>query len=272
MSTRPIITLTTDFGLKDPFVGIMKGVILGINPEAEIIDISHNISPQNILEAAHVITMGYRYFPSFTIHVVVVDPGVGGRRMPLLVSADNHYFIGPDNGVFTFIFEEHKKSSLKVINITASHYFLPINGPTFHGRDIFVPVAAWLSKGIDSARFGETINDYVTIPLSKPKAISEMAFEGVVIYIDNFGNAITNITRDDLENLSLALSRGKIKILYKDNQLNLSSYYAEAVDGTLSAVVNSFGFIELFTYKGNASSLFDIKIGDKVVVTIHSEN
>jgi len=265
MLDRPIITLTTDFGLKDPFVGIMKGVILGINPKAEIIDISHHITPQNILEAALVISMGYRYFPASTIHVVVVDPQVGSARRPLLISSQEYYFIGPDNGVFTPIYKEQH---VEVIHITSTHYYLSPKGPTFHGRDIFAPAAAWLSKGIESSKFGELINDYVTLPIPESRVSDETTVEGEVVYIDVFGNAITNITKDDLDKLSPEFFKDRFKVIYRDNQLSLSNYYSQTEGSDLSGVLNSFGFLELFTYKGNASNKFGIKIGDKVTVKL----
>lgn len=269
MLDKPIITLTTDFGIKDPFVGIMKGVILGINPKAEIIDISHNITPHDISEATHLIVMSYKYFPPTTIHVVVVDPQVGSARRPLLVVTEDHYFIGPDNGVFTPIFEEQNTSTIfKVLHITSSHYYLPTKGPTFHGRDIFAPAAAWLSKGVESSRFGEPIDDYVTLSLPKSKTVNENTLEGAVVHIDSFGNVITNISKEDLEKLCPEFSNERFKIIYKDSQLTLSNYYAEAEGSNLSAVINSFGVLEFFIYKGNASYKFGIKIGDKVSVIV----
>ncbi len=268
MLERPIITLTTDFGLKDPFVGIMKGVISGINPKAQIIDISHDIIPHNIFEASQIISMSYKYFPPATIHIVVVDPGVGGVRKPLLVVTENYYFIGPDNGVFTPIFEEPHTGIFKVLHISSSHYCLPLQGPTFHGRDIFAPAAAWLSKGVESSKFGERIKDYVSLLMPKSKATSKTTLEGEIIYIDTFGNAITNITKDNLDKLSPEFSKEKFKVIYKGSQLNLVNYYSEKESSTLSAVINSFGFLELFLYKGAASEKFDIKTGDKVSVKV----
>lgn len=268
MLERPIITLTTDFGLKDPFVGIMKGVIMGINPSAEIVDISHNISPHNVFEAAHVIAMGYKYFPKATIHVVVVDPEVGSKRRPVLVITEDHYFIGPDNGVFTLIIQKTQPVFLKVIHITASHYYLPPKGPTFHGRDIFAPVAAWFSKGVESTKFGELINDYVTLQLPLPQSLDERTLEGSVVHMDSFGNAITNITKEDLDRFSPEFSIERFKIAYKNLRFSLLNYYSETEGSDPSAVINSFGFLELFTYKGSASNKFGIQIGDKVSVTI----
>ena len=168
MLERPIITLTTDYGLKDSFAGMIKGVIIGINPQAKIIDITHKIERHNIYEAAQVIGMSYKYFPPTTIHMAIVDPEVGGSRRPILVITENHYFIGPDNGIFTPVFEKENNNFFKVLHLTSSHYFLPITGNTLHGRDIFAPVAAWLSKGMDSRKFGEQIFDYVKITFIKP--------------------------------------------------------------------------------------------------------
>jgi S-adenosylmethionine hydrolase len=265
---KPVITLTTDFGTKDPFVGIMKGVILGINPEAEIVDIAHTISPQNILEAAHVISMTYQYFPRKTIHVAVVDPGVGGRRKPLLVVTEKYYFIGPDNGVFTSIIEQEQSNFLNVIHITSSHYFLPEKGPTFHGRDIFAPVAAWLSRGIDSTKFGEKTQDYVVLPTAIPRFIDNETLAGEVTYIDSFGNAITNITRENMESLGQNLSTDKLQVIFKGEHIEFASYYEEKEGSGLSAIMNSFEFLELFLYKGNASEKFGIHRGDPLIVKV----
>ena len=148
----PIITLTTDFGLRDSFVASMKGVILGINPDVHLVDISHDIAPHDLEEAAFTVDASYRYFPKGTVHVVVVDPGVGSGRRPILVATDRYSFIGPDNGVFSLVFQQAER--LKVHQITAERYFLPNPGPTFHGRDIFAPAAAWLTKGVSPGDFG----------------------------------------------------------------------------------------------------------------------
>jgi hypothetical protein len=267
MLDRPIITLTTDFGLKDPFAGLMKGVILGINPKAKITDITHYIERHNIFEASQALSMSYHFFPPTTIHLAVVDPGVGGKRRPILVTTDSHYFIGPDNGIFTSIFNKTEDQYLKVFHITASHYFLPMSGSTFHGRDIFAPVAAWLSKGVDSYKFGEEIKDYVTISSPKPD-ISEGTISGEVVSIDNFGNVITNITKEDMTMVNPIDSRDKFKIYYNENQMPLVNFYSENESSAASAIINSFGHLEIFVYKENASSRLNIKIGDKVSVRL----
>ena len=267
MLERPIITLTTDFGLKDTFAGLMKGVILSINPNANVIDLTHNIQRHNIFEASQTIAMSYRYFPPATIHIVVVDPGVGGAQRPLLVVTEDHYFIGPDNGTFTSIFEECQSNFFSVYHITASHYFLPISGQTFHGRDIFSPIAAWLSKGLDSNKFGDPINDFKSIPVSKP-VLSDNKLDGEIIAIDNFGNAISNISTGNLVKLAPVDSKDKFKVVYNNNQLPLVSFYAEHEAPGLAAIINSFGHIELFTFKDSAAVKFSVNMGDSVVITL----
>ncbi|NCO67191.1 MAG: hypothetical protein CO148_03530 [Nitrospirae bacterium CG_4_9_14_3_um_filter_41_27] len=266
MQQNPIITLTTDFGYNDPFIGIMKGVILNINPFVNIIDITHGISPQNIMEAAFAIKMSYSSFPSKTIHVVVVDPGVGSVRRPILVVTDYHYFVGPDNGVFSQIF--NLTESLNVIHITAEHYFMPQRSSTFHGRDIFAPVAAWLSRGINVSNFGDTITDYVTIPVPLPVMPAKNTIEGNVIYIDHFGNAITNIKAQKIEDLFGSNLEGRLKVIVKGKEAPLKNYYSQAEDDGIYSLINSFGYLELFVNKGSANSNFGITVGEKVNVIV----
>jgi hypothetical protein len=262
MEHGPIITLTSDFGYRDPFVGIMKGIILNINPFVNIIDITHGISPQNVIEAAFAIEMSFESFPSKTIHVVVVDPGVGSSRRPILVVTDYHYFVGPDNGVFSQIF--NLTESLNVIHITAEHYFMPQRSSTFHGRDIFAPVAAWLSRGINVSNFGDTITDYVTIPVPLPVTPAKNTIEGNVIYIDHFGNAITNIKAQKIEDLFGSNIEGRLKVAVKGKEAPLKNHYSEAGDDRLYSLINSFGYLELFVNMGNASSDFGISVGETV--------
>jgi hypothetical protein len=267
MQSNPIITLTTDFGYRDPFVGIMKGVILNINPLANIVDITHGISPQNIMEAAFSIEMSFESFPSRTIHVVIVDPGVGSVRRPLLVITGRHYLIGPDNGVFSRIYNLIHET-LTVIHITAEHYFLPQRGFTFHGRDIFAPVAAWLSRGINVSNFGNPITDYVNIPVPVPVVSKENTIEGEVIYIDRFGNAITNIQSQKINDLLKNNPNGKLKVLFKGIVAPLKDYYSQAIDNGLYSLINSFNYLELFVNKGSANSNFGITAGEKVNVIV----
>src|SRR6202050_781811 len=165
---RPIGTLTTDYGNSDHLVGAMKGVILGINPEAEVVDITHQVLPFDLLDGAMAIGLAYSYFPPKTIHLVVVDPGVGTPRRPILVAGDQHYFVAPDNAVLSGVCDQTE--ALYVWHITSEHYFRNPVSNTFHGRDIFAPVAAWLSKSWQTSSFGEPITDFVRFAIPKPKA------------------------------------------------------------------------------------------------------
>jgi len=268
MLEKPIITLTTDFGLKDSFVGMMKGVILGINPQVSIIDITHNIERHNIYEASQVIAMSYKYFPPTSIHIAVVDPGVGGNRRPILVVTENHYFIGPDNGIFTPIFEKESNNFFKVIDVTSPHYFLPVTGNTLHGRDIFAPAAAWLSKGVESNKFGEQISDYIKISSPAPSLTNDNVINGEVVSFDHFGNAITNITTELLTQLGPIDSKQRFKITYKDRVVPFVNYYADVKDQSLSATVNGFNHLELFVNQKDAAQLFNIKPGDPVSIMV----
>lgn len=263
METSPLITLTTDFGYKDPFAGIMRGVMLGINPSARIIDITHGISRQNIQEAAFSIESSYKYFPHKTIHVVVVDPGVGSGRRPILVAAGGHYFIGPDNGIFSRIYYSGEPPT--VIHITSRHYFLPQLSSTFHGRDIFAPVAAWLSKGINILRFGDPITDYIAMPYPEPVVTQGDSIEGEIIYTDGFGNVITNIPANSID--EFVHSRGAVRVSVRGILVPFKRYYAEAGDNGLCSLVNSFGYLELFVNGGSAASDFNLQVGEKVKVS-----
>lgn len=265
MEHSPIITLTSDFGYRDPFVGIMKGVMLSINPSVNIIDITHGISPQNIMEAAFAIETSFTSFPHKTIHVVVVDPGVGSSRRPVIVITDHHYFVGPDNGVFSRIYNS-RHETLSVIHITAGHYFLPGRSSTFHGRDVFAPVAAWLSRGINVMNFGDPITDYVNIRLPVPVMSKENTIEGEVIYVDIFGNAITNIQAQKIDELLGSKPEGKTKVVVKGKEVAVKEYYSQAGDKGLYSLINSFGYLELFVRNSSASSDFDITVGNKVSV------
>ena len=239
---------------------------MGINPDVKIVDLCNTIGPQNVFEASLFLYMSYKYLPPGSIHLAIVDPEVGSNRRPILVIADNHYFIGPDNGIFTHIFKESHET-FHVIHITSDHYFLPQQGATFHGRDIFAPVAAWFSRGLESTSLGELITDYVTLPLREPKMLNEDSMEGEVLYIDSFGNAITNFNSVHLKEL---LSRGKknIKVMCKGNQFRLARTYLDGRDKGSSVLINSFGFLELFIYKGNVSKVNDIGPSDKVLILV----
>ena len=270
MFRRPLISLTTDFGCDGPFAGVMKGVIYAINPRVSIVDLSHSIHPHNIPEAAYTIGMNYSYFPKNSIHVVVVDPGVGSGRRPLLVGADEHYFIGPDNGVFSYLYK-HAARDLQVIHITSGHLFLKKDSPTFQGRDVFAPCAAWLSTGMEHNKFGDAITDYQNLRLPAAVRQSALAVQGEVLFTDRFGNAITNITATDIDGLR-RVHASDIKISLKDNDIQLFKYYSQAEGRAVSALVNSSGYLEIFIYKGNAASECNILPGDEVRVILSGKS
>ena len=268
MLENPVITLTTDFSLKDPFVAMMKGVILGINPKVKIVDITHNIPRHNITEASQTLSMSYRYFPDGTIHIAVVDPGVGSSRRPIMVVTENHFFIGPDNGIFSSIINEADESTVRVIHITEDRYFLSKKGSTFHGRDIFAPVAAWLSKELDAGQFGEQIDDYMKITIPEVTFPEGNKLTGEIISIDSFGNALSNITRDNLSSLNPSESGNRLMVSYSNAQLPLVAFYAESKGSALSAIINSSGYLELFVNQRNAADNYHINVGDKVTVSL----
>ncbi|MFN3477073.1 MAG: S-adenosyl-l-methionine hydroxide adenosyltransferase family protein [Candidatus Methylomirabilales bacterium] len=260
---RLIITLLTDFGLSDPFVGIMKGVILGINPEAHLIDLCHGIPSYDLIQAGFLLKTAYPYFPKGSIHVVVVDPGVGGPRRPIAAFIDGHFFVGPDNGVFSYLYAPGKVS--RVVEITASHYFLHPVSATFHGRDIFAPVAAYLSKGIELRHFGRFISDYVHLEVPMPKVQGD-TLHGEVLVVDKFGNLITNIAAPDLEPF---LRKGGLRVRIGDREIQgLSAFYAEVEEGELGALVGSTGCLEVFVHRGSAAELLKVERGTEVVILV----
>jgi S-adenosylmethionine hydrolase len=265
MPGRPLITLTTDFGYDDPFVGVMKGVILKINPETRIVDITHGIRPQDVQEAAFIIGMNYRYFPSDTIHVVVVDPGVGSARRPLLVLSENHFFIGPDNGVFSYIYRV-RHETLQVRHITAEHYFLQKKSPTFQGRDLFAPVAAWFSRGVQVEKFGDPIADYRTIDIPFAESAGDGRVRGSIIHVDRFGNAISNIGEADLGGPRGGRPGGSVRVFLGGAEAPLRDFYYDAKDDKLYALLNSSGYIEFFVSGGNAAAKYHVSVGDQVEV------
>jgi hypothetical protein len=269
MFHRPLITMTTDFGYDGPFAGVMKGVIYAINPHVNIVDLTHSITPHSIQEAAFTIGMNYQYFPKDSVHLVVVDPEVGSGRRPLLVAADEHYFIGPDNGVFSYIYKLAARD-LKVIHITSEHLFLKKDSPTFQGRDVFSPCAAWLTNGLDLNKFGEAVSDYHAIDLSAPVRLSDLVLQGEVLFIDRFGNAITNIKKTDIDDLQGMQPEGALRIFLKDKDMQLRDYYSQAENMGISALINSSGYLETFISRDSAASKYDILPGDVVKVVLSS--
>ncbi|HTG01788.1 MAG TPA: SAM-dependent chlorinase/fluorinase [Nitrospirota bacterium] len=263
-----IVTLITDFGSKDPFTGSIKGVILKINPQAQIVDISNEIAPQDVWEAAYVLKTAGSYFPKGTVHLAVVDPGVGSNRRPIIAVTESYYYVGPDNGLFSLIYRDAER--LRVHHITSTHYFLPNPGSTFHGRDIFAPVAAWLAKGIPSGNFGEEITDYVKLNIPEPK-VAGSTIDGHVVYVDRFGNLITNITFKQIQPLigeEGSLGNAIVQIGGKEIK-GLKNFYAESAPGVPGAIMNSSGALEIFMFKQNARAALSVKRGETVRLTMN---
>lgn len=263
MAPSGIITLITDFGLADPYVSIMKGVILGLNPGAKIIDITHELAPGDIFCAAMVLRDSFAYFPEGTVHVVVVDPGVGTDRRPLAFLTDQYFFVGPDNGVLWPIISENRGTAIHLDN--ASFFRHPISN-TFHGRDIFAPVAAHLSAGVDVFNMGKVIEDPITLTLPRPIQEGKL-LKGQVIRIDRFGNLITNIDektlKDFLGSSNCTVTVGPIRVY------GISSTYGDAPIHKEVALMGSSGFLEISVNQGRATDRLDIQgdiIGIPVVI------
>ncbi len=261
---RPIITLTTDYGTSDHYVGAMKGVILNINPEATVVDISHSVLAHDILDGALTIGQANKYFPPRTIHMVVVDPGVGTSRRPILVAGDTHYFVAPDNGVLSAVYDQSE--SIHAWHITAEHYFLNPVSATFHGRDIFAPTAAWLSKTWQTASFGDEITDFVRFAIPKPKANGN-AIKCIVLRVDHFGNLITNLKPEDAPALFTADAKFTIRVGTGIIQRMVATF-SEGTAGEAVALVGSSGYLEISVNKGNAARALGVARGSEVVVEV----
>jgi len=261
---RPIITLTTDYGTSDHLVGVMKGVILSINPEVQIIDITHHVLAHDILDGALAIGQAYKYFPPKTIHVVVVDPGVGIARRPLLVAGDQHYFVAPDNGVLSSVYDQVE--SLYAWNVISEHYFRQPVSKTFQGRDVFAPVAAWLSKSWQTSSFGEAITDFARFAIPKPK-VAGNAVTGVVLRVDTFGNVITNVTPQDVPALTAA--DGKFSIRAGTVTIKkVVGTFADAMASEPVGIIGSSGYLEIALNKGNAARTLGVSRGAEVTVEV----
>jgi S-adenosylmethionine hydrolase len=264
-----IITLLTDFGIEDAYVGTIKGVILSVNPSAMIVDITHQIDPQDLIEAAYVIKSTYRYFPKGTVHVIVVDPGVGSDRAIVALEMMGHIFLAPDNGVLTLLMDEGRIDS--ITRVKNSHYFLEPLSQTFHGRDIFAPVGAHISKGVDLKKLGSGLdrNDLVHLSIRKPSITDEGELVGTIVSVDRFGNCITNIDLNCLEkfykpgfekNLVIAIGECEIKGLSKN-------YDGVGLKQPL-AIIGSLGYLEIALNCGRASRHFGAQKGDPIRVIL----
>lgn len=260
-----IITLTTDFGLADPFVGMMKGVMLGIAPTAQLVDITHEIRSYDILEAALIIEGSYRYFPQGTVHVVVVDPGVGSDRRPMAAAANGHIFVAPDNGVLSLVLHTDPDASLTpAYQITNDSLFQGPVSRTFHGRDIFAPVAAHLAQGTPVESVGPRIVDFVKKPFPAPRPQGDRLV-GTVLRIDKFGNIMTNFRLENLgQEFSIRVAGLSIT--------QLCSNFSEAGAGEFFAIEGSAGFIELALNQGSAAERLKVERGAEIELETGSVN
>jgi len=265
MAPPCFITLTTDFGSRDHYVGTMKGVVYTINPSAQVVDISHEVESYDLLDGALAIAQACRYFPAGTIHLVVVDPGVGSARRPVLARSEKYFFVGPDNGVLSLALA--REPSFSVRHITAEKYFLHPVSRTFHGRDIFATVAGWLSTGLEPSDFGPEITDYVRLSLPAPKP-GTRGIEGVVLKIDKFGNVVTNITPRDAPQLFAAAPPAFRIVIGKHEIISLRNSYAGGAAREIFAILGSMGFLELAMNRGSAAEALGVEKGAGLTVAI----
>ena len=258
-----LITFTTDFGLSDHFVGAMKGVVAGIAPAARVIDISHDVAPYNVTEAAFIIAEAWPYFPKRTVHVVVVDPGVGSARRPILAEAAGHFFVAPDNGVLSMVFDA---APHKVRVISNPKFMRRDVSRTFHGRDVFAPAAAHLAKGAKPAAFGKLIHDYVRAGIARPVRLGPASWRGAILKIDRFGNLITNFAAGDFAGITarpFEMRAGAQRI----HRLALT--YAETEVGDLFVIVGSSGYLEIAANQTSAASLLGCSAGAPVELDLY---
>lgn len=266
VARNPIITLTTDFGNNDHFIGTMKGVILSIEPDAQIIDICHSVQAFDVLDGALTISQAYSYFPTGTIHMVVVDPGVGTARRPLIVSSDRQHFVAPDNGVLSLIYQREQRLSAR--HVTGEHYFLQPVSNTFHARDVFSPVAAYLAKGVDPEKFGEAVSDFVRFSAPKPKPVNANTLRGVVLKVDRFGNLITNITPQDAPML-FKENPGAFKIVVGQREIReIKDAYAQGAPGEVFGILGSMGYLEIAANRGAAAQVLGVGKGTDVNIVL----
>ncbi len=257
-----LITLLTDFGDRDSFVASMKGVILTINPQATIVDLSHHVPPHSIEDAAYLLNSCYRYFPKGTVHVAVVDPGVGSVRRPLIAQSERYFFLAPDNGLLTPILAED--SGMEVREIENLDFRLTSPGHTFDGRDLFAPAAAWLTTQQPFASFGRLIDDCRTFTISKPKW-EAMALVGEIVHVDQFGNLISNLTLHHVKEIQEVTKRPNALIRIAGHTIDrLVGSYSEGHPLIAAALINSNGQIEIFLKEGSAARTMNVGRGQRV--------
>ncbi len=258
----PIITLTTDFGEDSPYVAAMKGVILSINPSARLVDLSHQIPPQDIRFANYFLAAAISYFPAGSIHVVVVDPGVGTERAALAIQAAGQHLLAPDNGCLTSVLQVLGGKAI-VRRLEERRFWRPSISSTFHGRDIFAPAAAHLSRGVDPSELGPVISSWQRLELLAPVRKGGR-LTGEVLFVDHFGNLITNIPGDWMDQAPAALQVGEQQV----SQFRWVASYGAAPEGTLVVLVSSTGLVEIAITNGNAAQRLGVNVGASVCIDL----
>lgn len=257
-----VVTLLTDFGVADYFVGAMKGAILSVNPHVQLIDITHDIPPHDIRAGAFMLLASFESFPSGTIHVAVVDPGVGSSRRPVLVEGGGHFFVGPDNGLFGYVYERLRE--FRVVHLTRERYFRTHVSSTFHGRDIFAPIAGALSNGVEPDALGEPVGDFVRLESPAPLRLPDGTLEGSIIHIDRFGNCITNFSPRDL---SEDVLKAGARLVVGEHVVNAFRHFF-AGEGSETqepfVIPGSAGFLEIAFNGDSAARRLNIKRGQPV--------
>jgi S-adenosylmethionine hydrolase len=265
-SALSFVSLLTDFGTSDYFVGAMKGAVLRVNPQALIVDITHEVPPHDIYAGAFTLMAAYRSFPEKTVHVAVVDPGVGSERRPILLVSRDYFFVGPDNGLFGYVYELEEQ--VRVFHLTNEKYFSEPVSATFHGRDLFAPVAGAVSVGVEPPELGREIIDYVRLESLAVRVAGTGQMEGAVIHVDRFGNCLTNITRECLT--EEMLMKGARLLIGGREITSFRKFFAEVGtdDGELFAVWGSAGFLEIAAFKTSAARLLGIERGEPVLLLV----
>ena len=259
-----LITLLTDFGDRDYFVACMKGVILGINSHTTIIDLSHHVTPYQVEEAAYLLKASYRYFPDGTIHVAVVDPGVGSARKPLLVTTRRYHFLAPDNGLLSYAL--HEETDVEVRHIQNRQYRLGSDGATFDGRDLFAPAAAWLTNGRQPSSYGPLIRDPVRLPIVPPTWEGSVLV-GQIVFVDRFGNLISNLTQLELKALSSKTKQNHPTFRLGDVSIKgLVESYSQGSGSAPQALINSNGQVEVFLKETGAAERLKLTRGARIDV------
>ena len=261
---RPVITLLTDFGLRDHFVGVMKGVILRICPDAMVVDITHDLPPHAVGEAAFLLACAYPYFPAGTVHVAVVDPGVGGARRPIAARCDERLFVGPDNGILTYAVAEAGR--WQAVEIAKPQYRLSSVSATFHGRDIFAPAAAYLATGVAVEALGPPITDLAMLQFPEPIETPH-GLEAHIIHVDRFGNLITDLREERLtEWLSGESAESIVMESTQTRVRGVSRSYDAVPEGRLLAIIGSSGRLEIAINRGHAGNLLRLRSGDSILL------